>query len=181
MSIFYIRHSIKTHKNGRVPQNTVLPYYALDPDLTSEGEVLAKEKFQILFQSYTPHKIVTSPFLRTRRTAKIAQQVIYELTNTNIDITIDHQLSEYINKSKHHIKDEDFHPDTLIHHPISEYMSQYKRRIKNHYDGVDFNDHVLYITHGMNIQQIAQLHQQPIKYPREVCGIKIINQQIELI
>lgn len=184
MSVIYIRHSKKAHKNGKLPDDTTQdkPYYSLDPDLTEEGEILAREKFFQLFENeFIPNKIITSPYLRTRRTAKIAQDVIYELTRELVEITIDRELSEFLNKQRNYkINNTVFHPETHSHKPINpEYMSVYKKRINKQFKLSQPN--ILYVTHGLNIQTISTSIGQKIEYPNEVCGIKITNNKISVI
>ncbi len=173
----FIRHGKKTHANGKLPKFKLDNYYPLDPDLTEQGKILAKKKFLVLFKNELPTKIICSPYLRTRKTALIAQEVIYELTNQSINIDIDPLLSEYLHKN-HVITEQSFHPDTEKFVILPEYKSQYRNRMKQVYDNKEAN--VLYITHGYNIQTIALCMNKKIKYPKEVCGI-LITDQISLI
>lgn len=167
--MLFIRHSVKEYTNGKSTA------YPLDPDLTEKGVVLAHDKFALLVEKYgVPNKIVTSPYLRTRRTAEIAQQVIYDTKGIVVDIVCDNYLSEYLNYDKYHnIKlEEALKPETLEYNPmLPETRAQHKKRM---YDVVsNYTPNVWLITHGFNVYTIALLKGYNIKHPKEMCGIII--------
>ena len=185
MSILFIRHGKKTHKNNRAPVNGKNnDYYGLDPDLTLEGKEEAGDKFRELINNHQiPDKIITSPYLRTRKTAEIAQTIIFEVTSQFVEIIIDKELSEFLNKQKHDtILGDELHPDTWHHKPKHpEYKNQYKKRMNRCYNSYKNKNNVWVITHGLNIQAIASEAGHNILYPDEVSGFKLQNNEINTI
>lgn len=165
--ILYIRHAEKEYKNGNNKE------FSLDPDITEKGKVEALNKFKQLFNEYGPPKrIVTSPYLRTRTTAKIARLVIFERSGIRIEINYDNELGECLKNQKDKDLNICLRPKTLIHNPIPpETPSQYKDRIYNHTKNLQYN--TWYITHGLNIYTISSIKNHKIKYPDELCGIAI--------
>lgn len=165
--MIWIRHAEKKYKNGKNEE------YSLDPDITEEGKIAAFDKFQILVNSYgPPERIVTSPYLRTRSTAEIARQVIFESCNIDIIIEYDRYLGEYLGNQSDKDLSICLRPETLIHNPIpSEIKKKYNRRMYGHTKRATPN--TWYITHGYNICTISQIKNQKIKYPNELCGILI--------
>jgi broad specificity phosphatase PhoE len=167
MSQLYIRHSFKEYKNGKNEE------FSLDPDITEEGKLAAREKFIMLVNTYgVPNQIISSPYLRARTTAHIAADVILELTGKQINITCDRYVGECL---EHQIgKDLNvcLRPETLQHRPIPpETKQQFNKRMFIHTKKAKQN--VWYILHGRNIYTIASIKKQKIQYPAELCGIHI--------
>lgn len=171
--MLYIRHSEKQYKNGNSKT------YQLDPDLTQYGKDLARARFrQLLEHNPVPSYIVCSPYLRTRQTALIAQDIILEQRKILVEIDIDSELSEYLNVNKQYNLEGAFYPETI--NPIlPETKLQFKKRVQKQFNSS--NNNVWYITHGYNISTIANYLQQPIKYPNELGAIKIVNDYITII
>jgi broad specificity phosphatase PhoE len=168
--MLFIRHGEKEYINGGSS------IYPLDPDLTEEGKQLAYDKFLFLINKYhiIPDTIITSPYLRTRRTATIAQQVIYDITGINVLIICDNFLSEFLNNNEYHdvIMEEAVRPETLQYKPIPpETYQEYKKRMYVVSNSKVPN--VFYITHGFNITTIALLKGYHVEHPKELCGIMI--------
>lgn len=141
--MLYIRHSEKRYINGGSPT------YWLDPDLTTNGIELAHERFVELLQTNPiPSYIVCSPYLRTRQTAEIAQDVIMKYYKILVEIDYDNELSEYLNNRKYHSLAGAFRPDTTDPAP-PESKYKFTRRVQRQFDSAVPN--VWYITHGLNI------------------------------
>lgn len=167
--MLFIRHGEKEYINGESST------YPLDPDLTEEGKLLAYDKILFLINKYIiPDTIITSPYLRTRRTATIAQQVIYDVTGIHVPIVCDNFLSEFLNNNEYHdvIMEEAVRPETLQYKPIppETYKQHTKRMCAVLHSKVP---NVFYITHGFNITTIASLKGYHVEHPKELCGIMI--------
>lgn len=168
-TILYIRHAEKEYKNGKNEE------FSLDPDITEEGKMKALNKFKLLVDEYgAPEKIITSPYLRTRTTAEIAQSVIFEHKKIHIEIEYDNQLGECLKNQIDKDLNKCLRPETLLHNPIPpETLIQYNKRMYNHTKKHQYN--TWYITHGFNIYTVASIKKLKIKYPDELCGIVIDN------
>jgi len=161
----YIRHAEKEYKNGNNDE------FSLDPDITEKGKIDALNKFKLLLDEYgPPEKIISSPYLRTRATAQIAQSVILEQINLQIKIEYDNKLGECLKNHPNKDLTVCLRPETLIHNPIHpETNIQFNNRIYNHKS----KSNTWYITHGLNIYTIASMKKCKIKYPDELCGVVI--------
>ena len=170
--MIYIRHAEKSYANGG---NDTFP---LDPPLTDQGIEAARCRFQHLFNTYgVPPRIVSSPFLRARETAYIAQNIIFDLIGCVVPVTYDSNIGEYLG---HHMK-KDINvclcPETLALNPIPpETWKQYSQRMyiyvnSNPPDG-------WYITHGIVIQSIAFFKGKTINRPLELHGIQIQDNEV---
>lgn len=170
--MLYIRHSYKKYANG------MSTTFSLDPPLTDHGREKAQEKFTQLLKKYgVPDKITTSPFLRARETAQIAQDVILSETGISVPIKYDRDIGE--NLEHHQDKDIKQHlrPETLQYLPYPpEKHWQFVKRVKNHRLSDPGNG--WYITHGYIIYCLAKQYKQTIKYPHELQGIYIENNNI---
>lgn len=182
--MLYIRHGEKLYGNNNHSQYLLsLPSvgssdastYSLDPGLTEKGKSNAKLRFYDLLQKFgPPERIISSPYLRARETALIAQQVIYDHTGIFVDIVHDPLIGEYLGNQHHVDLSQAFHPDTQIHHPVPpENKLQYKIRIKRHLKSSQSN--TWYISHGYTIQSIAFLRGCKIPYPTFLRGVHIDN------
>lgn len=145
----YIRHSIKAYKNG---QNCT---HSLDPNITDDGKRLARERFTHLLKQYgAPQQIVSSPYLRTRETALIAQSVVQEITGVLVPITYDSRLGEYLNPKHANYKEQITH-DTMtlgVVPPCS--LTSYTKGIESFLK--DNTGDGWYITHGLTIRIIVE-------------------------
>lgn len=173
--MLYIRHGEKAYKNGGSED------YSLDPPLTEQGRIVAKEKFQQLIRNYrTPNKIVSSPYLRTRQTAEIAADVIFGETGVKIEILCDPNIGEYLNDQKYKDINNCLRYETLVHNPVPpQNLKQYNKRAHKH-NRLATPD-IWYITHGMFIQSIAYFNGTKIKYPSVSEGIYVNKGIITLI
>lgn len=173
--ILYIRHAEKQYKNGKNEE------FSLDPDITEEGKIAALNKFKSLVDKYgIPERIISSPYLRTRTTAEIANSVIFEKTNINIEIQYDNKLGECLKNQVDKDLNICLRPETLIHNPIHHETSEhYNNVIYEHTKESQYN--TWYITHGFNIYTIALMKKRKIKYPDELCGIVIDDRKITTI
>lgn len=173
--MLYIRHGQKAYNNGDAHE------YSLDPGLTDHGKETAKIKFHQLIKTYgIPQKIIASPYLRTRETANIAQEMIITLTGKRINISYDRMLGECIKVKYNNILTGAFHPETLTHRPIAtEYDSMFKERVYMHARSATIG--TWYITHGYNIQCTAMYKGIKIDHPGELCGIRIDGNKVSII
>lgn len=164
--MLYIRHGPKLYKNGDSSS------YPLDPPLTPEGKNTARNKFRSLLQRFgPPPKIVSSPYLRARETAKIAQDVIFEDTGKTVPIVYDSAIGEYLGHQKNCDMKRDLYPETLQLNPLPpETWNQYSYRVRTHFNKT--KDDGWYITHGLVINSIAFFHKKKF-YPSELEGIFI--------
>jgi broad specificity phosphatase PhoE len=174
--MLYIRHAQKLYRNGHHHE------FSLDPGLTDSGRESAKVKFAQLIQIYgIPSLIISSPYLRTRETANIARDIIYEQTHILIEIIYDPAIGEYLGHQTHRDLQQSLHPDTIIHNPIPpEQWKQYSARISKHIK-TSTQSSVWYITHGLVIQSVAFFHGRKIPHPNELEGICIRNATVEII
>lgn len=162
----FIRHADKEYDNGKgVP--------AYDPGLTPAGIKKSQQHFLNMVNQYgLPSKIISSPYLRTRQTANIAQEVIYKHTGTYVHIEIDPLLSEYLGHQKHHdIKC--FHAETYKHGPIGiETKETFKLRLETFVDTI--KPGVWYISHGYTIYGIFNVFGKPCAYPAMLEVVRLI-------
>jgi broad specificity phosphatase PhoE len=171
--MLYIRHSFKAYQNGKCDSTQK----KFDPPLTDEGQKLAQLKFKaLLSERSVPEMIVSSPLLRARQTACIAQDVIFTETGISVPIVINRALGEYFGNHKGIIADDDFHPETLLFDPIrSENMRGLSLRVKNFREELTGGSEkiIWHVTHGIVITELAKQYGQPIRYPKELQGIEI--------
>jgi len=172
--MLYIRHGEKSYKNG---QSNTFPF---DPNLTDLGKENAYTFFNHILTKYNiPDKIISSPYLRARETAKIAHDVIFEKLGINIPIFYDKNIGEYLGNQKNVNLKEGLHPETLKHNPISnETIQQYRYRIQKH---ISHAENAWYITHGMVIKSIAFCNGHNIDYPGPLGAIYINNGTVTII
>lgn len=174
--MLYIRHGEKEYKNGGNLK------FSLDPDLTEKGIIDSTEKFIYLASKYgAPDLIISSPYLRTRKTSSIAKAMILEITGINVEIKYDRILGECLKNQVGKDLTICLRPETLIHNPIPpENDRQYHGRMCAHVRNARSN--IWYVTHGYNITKIALIKKQKIKYPDELCGIYIdLDDNISII
>lgn len=155
--MLYIRHGEKTHPNDSTIEQ------GFDPPLTEEGKREAYDFFTNLMATIDtpPPLLVTSPYLRARETAVIAQECLSQRWG-HVPLTIDPLIGEYLG---HQIKvnSSHFHPDTWKHQPVIEHKwSQYLKRINRH---MNTTEPGWYITHGLVMVGIAHRCGERIKYP----------------
>lgn len=176
--MLYIRHGQKAYKNGKTKD------FSLDPGLTDAGKDDARARFRDLVISQgVPAYIVSSPYLRARETAQIANDVILELTGHTVEIIYDGRLGEYLG----HHRDKDLRtclrPETLKHNPIgAEYWRQFTSRIKKYVKSLNGStDPIWCITHGVVIKTIARTYGYEVNYPCELKGIRVNHEGVTLI
>ena len=137
--------------------------------------------FEILFQNYGPPDIlISSPYLRARETAEIAQQIIYKLCGNIIPIIYNRYIGEYLGFQKDKNIAKELHEETLIHKPIpQESWNQYSSRIRRFTDNLEkYNKNTWYISHGLIIQSISLFLGSKINYPSELEGFILDNKNI---
>ncbi len=177
--MLYIRHSKKLYQNGKAKQ------FCLDPPLTPEGRAYARKKFAEICETYPlPKMIVSSPFLRTRETALILADVVFEKTGEKIRIQFDDGIGEYLGN---HI---DVPPriglrkktaDHILSYPSR--WDEYTKKIE-HFMNINCNcngNDIWYVTHGIVIQKIAEYYGYKLNYPRELQGIYVQSGVVKLV
>lgn len=146
-----VRHSEKSFNNMKGP----LGSYQLDPPLTEFGKELAYKRFQLIKNA--GHKfncIISSPMLRCRETANIAQEIF------GCKIIVNPIFGEYFHK--HDLDEKNFDPETLINYcPRHETYHQLVKRSK----AIKIHKNVLYVSHGILIKLIAASNGLEINYP----------------
>jgi broad specificity phosphatase PhoE len=178
--MLYVRHGKKSYSNRKSS------VYSLDPNLTNDGKKQAHHKFKYLLKKFgCPDLIITSPYLRTRETADIAQFTIFELTDIFVPILYDSAIGEYLGNQKNVSLDTEVRPETLIHNPIPpETWEDFICRVKSHVYKTDNADgdnlYIWYVTHGLVIQKICSTYGVDIPYPSELSGVFINNRQIQV-
>lgn len=174
--MLYIRHAKKIYNNNSSNQ------YCLDAPLTEEGRNDAKIKFQQLIEKYgIPDSIVTSPFLRNRETAKIAQDCILATKQQLVEIKYDPKIGEYLGNQKAKDIYQHLYQDTIDLNPIPvESLDQFRKRVIEHLREVK-DKYTWYISHGFFIKLIAQQYNYYPGHIKELSGIYIKDQNLELI
>lgn len=156
----YIRHGRKAFRNGEVKEAEE-PLYAHDPPLTDKGREEAQHFFTVLlWREGIPSSLISSPYLRTRETAQIAQAVIAEETGTQIPLRIDANIGEYLGYLPEQVIV--LHPDTEQFFPHrKESWAACQKRIWYHRNTAPRNEHVWFITHGVVMKEYAKALHPP--------------------
>lgn len=166
--MLYIRHGEKLYNNGESKT------FSLDPELTEKGKREAWDKFLTIVRDFgIPDKIISSPYLRTRETAEIAQDVIFKVSGLFVPIFIDPLVGEYLGNQEDKDLNTCLRKETLQFNPIPpetwyKFMSRLKRHLLYQKD-----ENVWYITHGLVIKMIADLNQKKIDSPQSAEGISL--------
>jgi len=173
--MLYIRHGDKLYANGKAEQ------FSLDPGLTETGKEDAKTKFASLLEKYgPPTKIMSSPYLRARQTAEIAQNVIFEQTGQMVPIFYNRDIGEYLGWQRGKVLKECLTPETFCHKPIPpESIKQFSLRVKNHIKSLEKN--TWNVTHGMFVQKLAENYGTELKHPGPLEGVYIEGEAITSI
>lgn len=134
-----IRHAKKKYSNRKGPRG--LPIF--DPDILPEETKGIKELAMILLKrGYRPRGIITSPYLRTRRTSEIIAKVV------GVDVIIDRNLSEFLGNQKGLTERRSktyFYPGTRRYNPIiKENKTQFRERATSY----GFERGYWYVCHG---------------------------------
>ena len=179
MSLLWIRHGEKKFNNGKGSPG----YFEHDPPLKNNDD----PKIQIVGHSIflrfgVPDKIVCSPFLRTRETAKRLQEFFLTNYKIYIDICIDTNISEFLGWVK---------PPGLKAH-VSKETSKYikpilgiekvkdvEERSKVHIDNIDKTNNILIVTHGIVIEYIHKhLTGEKLNKVKELSGISLTGKKV---
>lgn len=167
MSLF-LRHGPKQYSNGKSNE------YCLDPALTLEGKELAALQFREYVGVYgMPTQIRTSPYLRARETAAVAQEIMRDI-GAKVPIVVDRGLSEYLGNQSERYLPESFRPETWNSNPIKpENYGEFRGRVRRWYKKVKPDVTVWYITHGTVIREVALIGQLKTPRPAELHGIRM--------
>lgn len=163
--MLYIRHGEKLYDNGKSET------FPLDPPLTDFGREEATEYFQSFVHTFgVPSKIVSSPYRRTRQTAKIAQDVIHKQTGVFVPIFVDTLISEYLGNQKNTNLEGAFHPNTEKYSPVPpETWTEFLLRVRLH--SRLCTPDTWYVTHGLFIKTLAKWHGTDVPRPSPATGI----------
>lgn len=163
----YIRHGEKLYNNG----DSII--FCLDPGLTEKGKKEALDEFSLIIQDFEiPEKIISSPYLRTRQTAEIAQDVIFNKTGKVVPIFIDVMVGEYLGHQRGKDLNECLRKETLQFNPIpQESWNEFAGRLRVHCGVKSEADNVWYITHGLVIKMIAYFNGEKLDRPQPLEGI----------
>lgn len=178
--MLYIRHAQKAYSNGADRE------FSLDPSLTEVGRTAARDKFRELIRDYgIPTRIVCSPYLRARETAQIATEVLFEMTNIQMNVSCNPEIGEYLGHHKGKDINSCLRKETLIHNPVPpELWKDYITRINKYVRRTNWNNTkelVWHITHGLVIQSIAHFKGVKIKHPEELSGICVVANSVSPI
>lgn len=175
--MIYIRHGEKKYSNRKSKT------YPLDPELTEIGKKQVENKLIMLLDKYgIPEKILTSPFLRTRETASIAQLMILKEKKVFVPIVVEPQIGEYLGNQKNVCLLNEVRPDTYLYRPIaSETLTKFSERVGTHVETtMSENDGMIWhVTHGLFIQKVCKFYNVKIKYPKECSGVYINDTEID--
>ena len=143
--MLYIRHAEKAYRNGHANQATH------DPPLTIQGLDDIPLVAKVLLSKYgMPSRIVSSPYQRTRQTAK----VIADLFDMKYEIDIN--LGEYISGKRKVDVVQALTTETATLNPVvNERYTSFDERVKQHMEGRMVG--TWYITHGTIIRHLAKL------------------------
>jgi broad specificity phosphatase PhoE len=203
--MLYIRHAQKSYSNRKYPskyvdnnknmssetsekyQNKLVKLledytkYPLDPDITEEGCHHAIVRFSYLLEKFgIPDVIVSSPFLRTRHTAHVAKDIIFAQTGVAVPIICDSLVGEYLGHHKNVDMSKEVTTETLMFNPFPpETWDEFNNRIKSYTRENKIKGWC--ITHGLVIQKISESYGANIRYPRELSGVYITNDSVNVI
>lgn len=157
----YIRHAEKKYKNG---QNSI---YKFDPEIKENQDTKFEKLTEKLINKYgIPDIILTSPYERTRQTAKEIKKYIKKYKNNDIKIKICVEVSEYL--GNHSTSVLDVRPETKKSnppHPEDLYLFRY--RIRRHIKNMEKykNNKVWIISHGLVISTVDRMVRDKRFYP----------------
>lgn len=175
----FVRHSYREYRNGKSPKGKLQH----DSPISSGYERSIGFKFLYNFNLYGyPDKIICSPFLRTRQTAKVIKHFIPD----NVKIFIDKDVEEFLGfqKPKRGIPDLDEETKKYTDCKLGvEKFEDIKKRSSNFYEKIKNPDeNILIVTHGVFISQLAAyLGCKTDKHIEELSGIVIINNDTFLV
>ena len=175
----FVRHSYRKYRNSKSPDgklqhdSPILKGY--------EREIIPKFLYNFDIYGY-PDKIICSPFLRARETAKVIKHII----PSHIEIIIDKDVEEFLGfqKPKGGIPDLDEETKKYTNCKLGvETFEDIKKRSENFYEKIKNPDeNILIITHGIFISQLAAyLKCKTDKHIKELSGIIINDNETKLI
>jgi len=165
----YIRHGVKEYTNNPNMK------HGYDAKLKEQHLQDIYSKFEYIKNKYgIPTRIVCSPYFRTRQTAQIASEVMYNEHKIKIDPHLGEYLGNHPNKSLINACRE----CTLTHGAyhggkMPSFMRQIKRHLRRQYSG-----YTIFISHGFTIKQIASELGLNMNHPSEVCGFVTTDDDI---
>ena len=175
----FVRHSYRQYRNNKSP-NGKLQH---DSPIMNGYEREIVPKFLYNFDNYGyPDKIICSPFLRTRQTAKIIKHIV----PAGVEIIIDKDVEEFLGFQRPRGGIPDLDEDTKKYTNPKlgvETFNDIKKRSEKYYEKIKNPDeNILIVTHGIFISQLAAyLKCKTDKHIKELSGIVIVNNDTFLI
>lgn len=161
--VAYLRHGEKMYDNGKNPEG--FPKH--DPPLTPEGIENIKTKALEINLRVKPDLIICSPLRRTRETAEIIADTIYEQTGALPKILLDGDIGEFLGNQKPAGEVADLYresylkTDTRIDPQIigNESLKDFRWRCKRHLDRIrciktDKPYSILVVTHSFVMNNV---------------------------
>jgi broad specificity phosphatase PhoE len=151
----FIRHAERDEKGKGT--------FELDPLILSTDIERAKQRFRMLVENgLIPSKIICSPYERTRQTAEIARKVVLEMTGKEVQIQVDIQIRDFINRKKIKKAVSSLIRDTTKKYniPTLETVDQYSDRIVKFVEErmMELNkENIWFISHGSFINRAIQI------------------------
>jgi broad specificity phosphatase PhoE len=177
--LMFVRHSYREYRNGKSPNGTLQHD---SPIMTGyRREIVFKFLYNFDVYGY-PDKIICSPFLRNRQTAKIIKHIV----SPDVEIFIDKDVEEFLGwqKPKGGIPDLDEETKKYTDCKLGiENFEDIKKRTEKYYEKIKNPDeNILIVTHGIFISQLAAyLKCKTDKHIKELSGIVILNNDTFLI
>ena len=165
--MLYVRHGFKSYPNSSKRK------WGFDPPLRHNSIESTLQRFIHYVDLYgPPNTIITSPYLRCRQTAKLAQQAILEATGVTVDIICDSTIGEYLGNQTHTYSPALLRPETLEFDPIPpETFDQFHKRVLSH----EPVPNSWYITHGLVVSILYEKHSHIRTKPKELQGFYLQN------
>jgi len=156
---YFIRHGEKQYRN----KDRVSPRCKqLDSPLKQNAHIAlidTIEKFLQRNNHVLPSKIVCSPYLRTRQTAEIIRDYIFEKYNVYLEIGYNFMITEYLGQQNmDRPMSELFSASTLkLFKPSKCSLDVFRSKLRIFCDNIkQYPDHTLFVTHGYCIYNIKE-------------------------
>ena len=182
MNVTWIRHGEKIYKNGYAPDGS----HHHDPPLKRNVKYKIKKLCEYLDESSgIPVKIITSPFDRTRDTAKMIRTYYKEKYNKEIEIIVDNNIGEFLGwmtptGDKADVSDK---TNEYIRPSLGlETLEEVKLRSEEHVKELNYKGFVVVVTHGIIINYIHKfLTGYKFNKVKELTGISLNKNRVDKI
>lgn len=162
--IIWIRHAEKLYANGKNSNGFLQHDSPIKYDKITE-ELIYNLVENLVLKFGLPDKIICSPFLRTRQTSSIINNILFKKYNINLEVEISTDIGEFLGYCKcpdrNAIADIDL--DTRRYYDkdvrLNETIDQVKYRAKKHISKIieDTGKNIWIITHGILISKICEI------------------------